>query len=352
MVPSATSDCYDKLAKRNIGSASFKLHPEYNNLLQHYSFQQVTTQSGQQVNIIVVRAPFRSRFDGSESDMDAYKRCKDEILFLGISSFEDYPLDAMNPSSARFSNDYWTGMFPGFLHMMHDPEKWFPPHVKTILMSQSDFDLPSFPARDYTIPRKYDFTFSGTDQDVHTDCVGWSSYAKNWSFVKESLSVMCEMGLKGVLVATRSKNGKRACSIPDNCKGKMIQTTFLDQNEYFNYLKQSRFAYLPQVHDASPRVSTQALSLDVPLLMNDNIKGGWKYLNEKTGEFFHDMSNFRQSLEKILKGADIKHHYEPRKWLLENYGNAHSGPRLLKFVEDNFADRDNLLPTHTRSLTI
>merc|ERR1712151_344250 len=144
--------------------------------------------------------------------------------------------------------------------------------------------------RDYSVSRKYDFTLSGSDQDVAHDCVGWSSYAKNWSFVKESLEVMCgEYNLKGVLVATKSKDGRKACTIPKSCEGKMIQTSFLTQGEYFEYLKESRFAYLPQIHDASPRVSTQALSLDVPALMNRNIKGGWKYTNEKTGEFFHDM---------------------------------------------------------------
>lgn len=56
------------------------------------------------------------------------------------------------------------------------------------------------------------------------------------------------------------------------------QTVYLDQNAFFGYLKQSRFSFLPQVHDASPRVSTQALSHDVPVLMNKNIKGGWKYV--------------------------------------------------------------------------
>ena len=46
---------------------------------------------------------------------------------------------------------------------------------------------------------KYDFTFSGSDQDVRNDCVGWSSFAKNWSFVKESLEVMCgEYKMTGV----------------------------------------------------------------------------------------------------------------------------------------------------------
>eukprot|EP00747_Dinoflagellata_sp_TGD_P063086 gnl/TRDRNA2_/TRDRNA2_153301_c0_seq1.p1 gnl/TRDRNA2_/TRDRNA2_153301_c0~~gnl/TRDRNA2_/TRDRNA2_153301_c0_seq1.p1 ORF type:complete len:553 (-),score=92.43 gnl/TRDRNA2_/TRDRNA2_153301_c0_seq1:10-1668(-) len=349
-VPFAEADCYERVDPEDLANPglSAKINPEYNNLLKEYAFQQVTTQSGRQVNIICVRAPWE-RSPGAER---LYKKHKDEILFLGISSFEDYPLDAMNPFSTRFPREKYREMFPGFLHMMHKPEEYFPPNIKTLLMSQSDFNLPEYPPRDYSIPRKYDFTLSGSDQDVANDCVGWSSFAKNWSFVKESLEVMCgEFQLKGVLVATKDKQGRKACSIPKSCKGLMLQTTYLDQQDYYNYLKQSKFAYLPQVHDASPRVSTQALAHDVPLLMNKNIKGGWKYVTEKTGEFFHDMSDFRDSLRKILKGADIPYHYEPRKWVHENYGNENSGKRLYEFVKDNFADRVKL-PKNTKALLI
>eukprot|EP00933_Yihiella_yeosuensis_P017545 TRINITY_DN14623_c1_g2_i1.p1 TRINITY_DN14623_c1_g2~~TRINITY_DN14623_c1_g2_i1.p1 ORF type:complete len:238 (+),score=32.83 TRINITY_DN14623_c1_g2_i1:1-714(+) len=237
--------------------------------------------------------------------------------------------------------------------MMHHPEEAFPDNIPRILMSQSDFSLPEYPERDYSIPRKYDFTLSGSDQDVYQDCVGWSSYAKNWSFVKEALEVMCgEFKLKGVLVATKSKDASRACTIPKSCKGLMKQTTYLErQSDFFDYLKQSRFSFLPQVHDASPRVSTQALALDVPVLMNKNIKGGWKYVNEKTGEFFNDMSDFRDSLRKILKNADVYKHYEPRKWVHDNYGNKNSGKRLLEFVQKNFGNRVRL-PKGTTALYI
>ena len=116
--------------------------------------------------------------------------------------------------------------------MFRKPEEIFPSHVKLLLMSQSDFALPSFDPIEYE--KKYDFIFSGTDQDVANDCVGWSSYAKNWTFAVEALEVMCgEFGLTGVLVATKDKQGKKACSIPDSCKGKVVQTKFLSQNEFF-----------------------------------------------------------------------------------------------------------------------
>ena len=83
------------------------------------------------------------------------------------------------------------------------------------------------------------------------------------------------------------------------------------QKKTQDYIKQSKFVFLPQIHDASPRVSTQALALDKPLLTNWHISGGWKYMNadpkshesstvQKTGEYFHDMRDFRQSLEKLM----------------------------------------------------
>jgi hypothetical protein len=223
----------------------------------------------------------------------------------------------MNPYSPRLDSEYYLGLFPGFLHMLHEPEKHFPPHVKTVLMSQSDFQLPDPGPRD--LPQigsereyKYDFTYAATwplatESDTSGNCMGWSGYCKNWTFAKAALEVMCgEYGMTGVLVATQEEHAgptRKHCNLPPSCEGKMIQTSFLNQHDYFNYLKYSRFAFIPQVHDASPRVSTQALIHDIPLLMNRHISGGWKYMNDQTGEFFTDMSDFRQSLEKIIKGT-------------------------------------------------
>ncbi|CAE8700260.1 unnamed protein product, partial [Polarella glacialis] len=310
-----------------------KLHPKYRELIREYPFQPVRTNQGQFVNIILVRSQL-----SSPHHRQLYEKYKDEILFMGISSMEDYPLVPPNPYTGKWPADEYVGLFPGFLHMFRDTSV-FPSHVKLLLMSQSDFSLP-YPAQ--RVPKKYDFTFSGSDQDVNNDCVGWSSFAKNWTFAKEALEVMCgELGMTGVLVATKDKQNVKACSIPKVCEGKIVQTTFLDQRDFLNYVKQSRFLFVPQVHDASPRVATQALALDVPLLMNYNLIGGWKYLNEKTGEFFHDMSDFRESLQRFKRNEG---QYEPSKWVREHYGDAISGARLKDFVEENFPERIMLPP--------
>jgi hypothetical protein len=60
---------------------------------------------------------------------------------------------------------------------------------------------------------------------------------------------------------------------------------------------------------------------------------------QRTGEFFTDLSDFRQQLEKIVKNADVEGYYQPRKHLLENYGDQISGKILLRFVQDNFGHR-------------
>merc|ERR1711865_1337443 len=99
---------------------------------------------------------------------------------------------------------------------------------------------------------------------------------------------------------------------------------------------------IPQIHDASPRVTTQALVHDIPVLMNRNIMGGWKYVNEKTGEFFNDLSDIRASLNKILQNTKHGGVYEPRRYVDDNLGDSISGDKLRRFVQENFQDRVKL----------
>lgn len=138
------------------------IHPDYFKIIQRYAFQPVVNQNHEHVNVIMVRAPFREN-----DDEDLYQFYKDEILFLGISSFESFPLKSCNPYSAKYESDYYLNMFPGFLHMMRHPEHHFPPEVKTILMSQSDFMLDEpmrYGQSHANVEKIYDFVYSGGDQ--------------------------------------------------------------------------------------------------------------------------------------------------------------------------------------------
>ena len=62
------------------------------------------------VNMFLVRSPWRSRHQE-----ELYHKYKDEILFVGLSSFEDYPKPSVNPYSQKYpagwreviSSDEW-----------------------------------------------------------------------------------------------------------------------------------------------------------------------------------------------------------------------------------------------------
>ena len=77
--------------------------------------------------------------------------------------------------------------------------------------------------------------------------------------------------------------------------------------------------------------------------------GGWKYLVPgETGEFFHDMSNFKDSLRRILDNTRGNNSpYKPLAFVNKNYGNDKSGPRLLEFVKKHWGDKVQLPPGAT-----
>ncbi len=56
--------------------------------------------------------------------------------------------------------------------------------------------------------------------------------------MREALEVMCssEFNVTGVLVANKNKADTMACTIPEICHGKILQTTFLNQDEFFGYI--------------------------------------------------------------------------------------------------------------------
>ena len=138
------------------------LHPDYFRIIERYAFQPVVNEKKEYVNVIMVRSPFRER-----DDEDLYNFYKDDILFLGISSFEAFPLKSPNPYSEKFESEYYLNMFPGFLHMMKEPQVHFPSNVSTILMSQSDFmleDAIRHGAQHSNEEKIYDFVYSGGDQ--------------------------------------------------------------------------------------------------------------------------------------------------------------------------------------------
>ena len=95
--------------------------------------------------------------------------------------------------------------------------------------------------------------------------------------ILKCLKVFCnKYKLRGLLI------GRKDCPLPGGCHELMETTNMVQYKDLKNYYQQARFIFIPNEKDASPRVLTEALSLNVPALVNENILGGWKKFNNLT----------------------------------------------------------------------
>lgn len=103
--------------------------------------------------------------------------------------------------------------------------------------------------------------------------------------------------------------------------------------DFLKRIESSRVLFAPNGHDASPRVVAEALSLDVAVLVNAHIDGGWKYgEREETGATFTSAEDVLDSYDKIMRNY-ARGKVTPRKWFKENSGIKNSAIRLEAFLE-------------------
>ena len=132
--------------------------------------------------------------------------------------------------------------------------------------------------------------------------------------------------LKGILI------GRHNCpNLPEVNNPKLIEyTDFLKYGRFIDKIKKSKFLFECAGSTASPRIITESMALNLPVLLSENIIGGWKYINKYTGENFSDINDFEKKLIIMLKYFD---NYSPRKYIIKKYGIENSGKRLLEFVK-------------------
>ena len=58
------------------------------------------------------------------------------------------------------------------------------------------------------------------------------------------------------------------------------------------------------------------MTLDVPILVNRHIVGGWQYVSEESGAYFSDETDVVESYKKIREALDWGE-MRPREWFKE-----------------------------------
>jgi glycosyltransferase involved in cell wall biosynthesis len=89
----------------------------------------------------------------------------------------------------------------------------------------------------------------------------------------------------------------------------------------------ARCLFVPAVLDASPRVLAEALCLDVPVVVNRSILGGWQYVNPFTGVFFDGLDDV---VPAVLEAVGTPG--RPRSWFMAHHGPARAGARVLRLL--------------------
>jgi hypothetical protein len=289
-------------------------------------------------NIVFITHHFTR--DDCETDYNKFKA--EGILFLGLSSYSQFPGQIVNPHDVlndpkhkAYTYDYFK-LTRGWCSVFREPmnQQIFPKDYPRINMAESDFANYEQHLPDPDVKKEYDFIYICLKDNDKCEN-GWQSTIREWEITKQCLDIMCKKyKLKGLLL------GRINCQIPDNCHQLMELTDFQEYSTFIKNFNKCRFVFCGSMRDASPRTVSEGICFNLPILMNKNILGGWQYLNEQTGEFF-DPNNIENGFEPILDKFIKKlnnNEYTPREWFIKNYGKYNSGKKLFDFVKSVFKE--------------
>ena len=308
----------------------------YNDIpIVSFPFKNIFDENQKPLNIILISAPFRET-----KHEELYEEYKNKgLYFCGISSYLDFPGPIDNPFEDHFhveKNHNYIQMSSAWLHCFREdkiPDNLRQSNMPMILITEADLKDPdNIPFKIDTV-KQYDFMYCCLSDNDKCD-PGWQSYNRNWELAKKCLEVMCsQFNLKGVLI------GRQNCEFTNKCNSLVKVLPFLPYNEFQKEMQKCKFLFVPNISDASPRVMTEAMCYNMPVLVNYNIIGGWhNVIPGITGELFTDEKDIVPSLTKIVNNYES---YQPRSWFQSNRGIKKSGKNLAEFVKECYPNLNN-----------
>ena len=305
-----------------------------------FPFKNARDNNGNKLNVIMISAPFRT-----QEDENTYNELKKQNMkFCGISSYLDFPDKIVNPFEDRFHEERkhnYISMVDSWLYCFRPekmPKKLSNSKLPMMLITEADLkDTDGYYKPDPTIEKEYDFMYICLDDDESPDpkCVpGWQWYNRNWDLAKKCLEVMChDYNLKGIIV------GRTNCEFTNKCNGIVKTVPFMDFHTFQKEMKKCKWLFVPNISDASPRVMTEALCYNMPVLTNYDIIGGWhNVIPGVTGEFFTNETDIVPALDNLTQNYDK---YKAREWYCNNRGRNIYGKKLAEFLKKNYPTLNN-----------
>jgi len=294
----------------------------------HFPYRYLQDEKGNLLPIVLVAAFFR---DDRERHMytDYINR---GIKVAGITAYKSFPRPITDKSGDSYyyndSFDYLGNIKVWFCCFRNPSHYGFNDTHKIIDYSESDFyDYEQEPSP----PKKYDFIYV-CNNDTEDSCPmdGWNAINRNFKLALECFPIMIQEFKLKILVL-----GRMNCGLEEKY-GDMIEVSgFLPWHEFQDKMRQSRFLFVPNIYDASPRVVTEAITKDIPVLMNSSIVCGSKYITQETGEFFTDEHDIRLALRNLL---DKKDRISPKRWWQEHYSRQKAGIKFRNFLNEQYPE--------------
>ncbi|AQZ61716.1 unnamed protein product [[Actinomadura] parvosata subsp. kistnae] len=259
-------------------------------------FLRVSDPAGRPLPWVLVRAPVTGR--ARHARLAALAR--DGHRFAGMTSYAGFPGPGW-----RDERDYGL-LCEAWFHCFRHPDRHLPPHGPRALVSESDFTDPRRvdPARIAAAPRA----------DVVCVCAAHLADLKNWPLVRRCLPRLLAAGLRVLVVDPPERAAPPGAEF----------TPRLPWPHLLAAVAGARCLLVPAVLDASPRVLAEALCLDVPVVVNRSILGGWKYVNAFTGVFFDGADDVVQAVTAACSGTR-----RPRAYFTAHHGPLRAGAAVL-----------------------
>ncbi|MCK9931120.1 hypothetical protein MXD62_28935 [Frankia sp. Mgl5] len=261
---------------------------------------------GRELPWVLIRAPIVTRAHHARLAELTTLGCR----FLGITSYLGFP-------DPRYRDERDYGLLcEGWLHCFRDPAAHLPADGPRLLVSESDF----------TDPVRIDRALvARVPDDLVADVIhvsggeAWGQDAKNWPLAARCLRRLVRDASPRVLVVDAPPGAEP-----------IEGTRFLgamDHGDLLAAIAAARCLLVPAVIDPSPRVLAEALCLDVPVVVNRRIIGGWKYVNHFTGTFFADEDDVVPAVRSVLRVRR-----RPRRWFLAHHGPARAGAEVFRLL--------------------
>ena len=281
---------------------------------------------------VSVNAPFRDK----EAE-DIFRLLESRGVFMmGFTHYQEFPGKIPNPHEDAYHTSHpfdYVGRCSAWGTCFRDPaaQAGIGRDVPQIPLVESDFtDLKTIGAYE-TSKKGYDYIYVCLTDDWNKCDNGWQAYCRNWKFASKAIERFSAAGLKGLLVGRQICKDQLSAEVLENVE----LTTMLDYWEFLKKLAASRVVFVPNVHDASPRVAAEGMTLGTALLMNKDICGGWKYVHEDNGVLFDEhgaravddvVDHMKELVSKSKRGLINNQKYRTE------FGRENSSRALGKFL--------------------